>query len=105
LSQPKTTQGLDGFGWRWHAITIMTARMQITLDPAIQTRVRRKAESIGVPVAEYVRRVIAKDLGGEPPKADVSELFDLGASEQHTDIATGKKRMIAEAIAAKKSAS
>lgn len=81
----------------------MTSRMQITLDPAMQVKVRRRAERIGVPVAEYVRRVIAADLGGDPPKSDVTELFGLGRSPEPTDIAKNKEAMIAEAIAAGKS--
>lgn len=75
----------------------MPSRMQITLDPETQVKVRRRAESIGVPVAEYVRRVIAADLGGDPPKSDVAELFDLGRSAEPTDIAKNKQAMIAEA--------
>lgn len=80
----------------------MTSRMQITLDAAMQVKVRRRAERIGVPVAEYVRRVIAADLGEDPPRTDVAELFDIGRSTKPTDIARHKKAMIAEAIAAAK---
>lgn len=80
----------------------MSSRMQITLDSATQVKVRRRAESIGVPVAEYVRRVIAADLGGDPPRSDVAELFDLGRSAEPTDIANNKRAMIAGAIEAGK---
>ncbi len=80
----------------------MTSRMQITLDPEIQVKVRRRAKKIGVPVAEYVRRIIAADLGVDPPRASVSELFDLGRSAEMTDIAKDKSAMIADAIAAGK---
>ena len=80
----------------------MASRMQITLDAATQIKVRRRAESIGVPVAEYVRRVIAADLGDDPPRSDVAELFDLGRSAEPTDIAQNKRAMIADAIAAGK---
>ena len=76
--------------------------MQITLDPALQNKVRRRAASIGVPVAEYIRRVIAADLGERSLKSDISELFDLGRSDEPTDIATNKHTMIAEAIAGHK---
>ena len=80
----------------------MASRMQITLDPTTQVKVRRRAESIGVPVAEYVRRVIAADLGGDPPRIDVAQLFNLGRSAQPTDIAKDKHAMIAGAIEAGK---
>ncbi len=82
-----------------------TARMQITLDRGTQLKVRRKAERIGVPVAEYVRRVIAADLGGEPPKADIRELFGIASSASPTNIAKDKKAMIADAIAGSKTTS
>ena len=80
----------------------MTSRMQISLDAATQVKVRRRAESIGVPVAEYVRRVIAADLGGDQPRSDVAEIFDLGRSVEPTDIAQNKRAMIADAIEAGK---
>ena len=80
----------------------MTSRMQITLDPAMQVKVRRRAESIGVPIAEYVRRVIAADLGDEPPRSHVSEIFGLGESAEPTNIARDKNAMIAAAIATDK---
>jgi hypothetical protein len=80
----------------------MTSRMQITLDPAIRAKVRRRAESFGLPIAEYVRRIIAADLGDEPPRAHVSELFGLGEPAEPTHAARDKNAMIAEAIAAGK---
>jgi hypothetical protein len=41
-------------------------------------------------------------LGGEPPRASVSEIFGLGSSLEPTDIAKDKHKMIADAIAAAK---
>ena len=76
--------------------------MQITLDAATQIKVRRRAESIGIPVAEFVRRVIAADLGDGPSKSGVAELFDLGRSSEPTGIAATKRQMIAAAIEAGK---
>ncbi len=80
----------------------MTSRMQITLDPTTRAKIRRRAESVGVTVAEYVRRVIAADLGGEPSRSNVAELFDLDRSAESTDIAKDKRAMIAGAIEAGK---
>jgi hypothetical protein len=80
----------------------MMSRMQITLDPKLRNRVQKRAESLGVPIAEYVRQAIEKDLGGEPTRASVSELFDLGRSREPTDIAKDKHKMIGDAIAAAK---
>jgi len=54
----------------------MMARTQITLDPELHRRARERAAELGISLAEYIRRLVARDL--EPtPKADVSELFDL----------------------------
>jgi hypothetical protein len=76
--------------------------MQITLDSKLRNRVRRRAESLGVPIAEYVRSALEKDLGGEPPQASVSEIFDLGRSKEPTDVGKNKHRLIGDAIAATK---
>jgi hypothetical protein len=76
--------------------------MQITLDRRLRSRVQKRAERLGVPIAEYVRQAIEKDLGDEPARVPVSELFDLGRSKESTDIARDKHKMIADAIAAAK---
>ena len=77
----------------------MNARTQITLDPEMQRRAQRKAAELGISFAEYIRRLVAGDLG-EPKKAkpDISIMFDLGASGEPTDIARDKDKMIGEAV-------
>jgi hypothetical protein len=75
----------------------MMARTQITLDPEIQRRARRRASDLGLSLAEYVRRLVARDLGGPRPAAKPALLFDLGASGG-SDIARDKDAMIAEAF-------
>jgi hypothetical protein len=76
----------------------MMARSQITLDPEIQRRARQRASDLGVSLAEYVRRLVTRDLGGPPPTADPSVVFDLGTSSG-SDIRRKKSAMIAEALA------
>lgn len=76
----------------------MNARTQITLDPELQRRAHAKAAELGISFAEYVRRLVANDLGGPKPKADISLVFDLGASDEPTDIARDKDKMIGEAF-------
>lgn len=76
----------------------MNARTQITLDPEVQRRAQAKAAELGISFAEYVRRLVASDLGPHKRKADVSVLFDLGASEAPTDIGRDKDKLVAEAI-------
>lgn len=75
----------------------MMVRTQITLESEMQKRARRRASEIGVSLAEYVRRVVARDLNRTEAKADVTAIFDLGASAG-SDIAREKRSMIAEAF-------
>ena len=76
----------------------MMSRTQITLEPEAQRRARQRASDLGVSLAEYVRRLVARDLGGRPAAADPSAVFDLGASDG-SDIAANKDPMLAKAYA------
>jgi hypothetical protein len=76
----------------------MNARTQITMGPELQRRAQAKAAELGLSFAEYVRRLVAHDLGEPKRKADISLLFDLGASREPTDIARDKDKMIGEAV-------
>ena len=78
----------------------MMVRTQIALDSEDHRRAKRRAAEQGISLAEYVREVVHRDLGGEErPKADISEifgLFDSGGS----DVAKHKDRYIGEAVEA-----
>lgn len=76
----------------------MNARTQITMDPELQRRAQVKAGDLGISFAEYVRRVVANDLGTKKSKPDISIVFDLGASVESTDIARDKDKMLGEAV-------
>jgi hypothetical protein len=76
----------------------MMVRTQITLENELQRQARRRASDIGVSFAEYVRRLVARDLVRHEPKADLACIFDVGASSD-SDIANDKDSMIAEAFA------
>ena len=76
----------------------MNARTQITLDPETQRRAQTKAAELGISFAEYVRRLIATDLGEPQQKADVSIIFDLFDEGPPTDIPRDKDKMIGEAV-------
>jgi hypothetical protein len=76
----------------------MNARTQITMDPEMQRRAQAKAAELGISFAEYVRRLVAHDLGEPKPKADISIMFDLIDEGPPTDIARDKDKMIAEAV-------
>ena len=79
----------------------MMSRTQITLDPEIQRRARQRASDTGVSLAEYVRRLVARDLGHPQQAANAAAVFDLGASGG-SDIASHKDAMLAEAFGAKR---
>lgn len=76
----------------------MMARTQITLDAELQKLARRKAAELGISLAEYVRRLVARDIRGLEKKGDPSAAFDLGRSEA-ADIARHKDEMISLAVA------
>jgi hypothetical protein len=77
----------------------MNARTQITLDSEMQRQARRKAAELGISFAEYVRRLVARDLGSlRPRKADISILFDLIDEGPETNIARDKDKMIGDAV-------
>jgi hypothetical protein len=67
------------------------------MDPELQRRARKKAAELGVSFAEYVRRVVAQDLGEAKPQADVSIIFDLGASVEPTNVARDKDKLLGDA--------
>jgi hypothetical protein len=80
----------------------MRVRTQIAIDRDLLRRGRAKAASLGISLSEYVSRLVAADLGYRECKIDtgkpgISIVFDLGASDERTDVACGKDRMIGEA--------
>lgn len=78
---------------------IMMVRSQITLDRETQRRARERASHLGVSLAEYIRRLVARDLGEAPRTTDASVIFALGNSGGG-DIASHKDEMIGEAFSA-----
>jgi hypothetical protein len=78
----------------------MMSRTQVSLDPDLQRRARQRAAKLGVSFAEYVRRVVARDLGRQPVRGGVAAVFDLGASGG-ADVARDKDEMVAAAFASR----
>lgn len=68
------------------------------MDPEIQRRAQAKAAGLGISFAEYVRQLVANDLGEPKQKFDISILFDLVKDGPETDIARDKDKMIGEAL-------
>ena len=66
----------------------------------MRRRAHAKAAALGISFAEYVRRLVAQDLGDTETRGfaetgtepDISSIFDLGASPEPTDIARDKHK-------------
>ncbi len=75
----------------------MMSRTQITLESEMQRRARDRASQLGISFAEYVRRLVSRDLGEPAQRADPSAVFDLGSSSG-SDVARDKDAMLAAAV-------
>lgn len=75
----------------------MMARTQITLEHQIHRRARQRASELGVSLAEYVRRLVTRDLAGPQAEGDITCVFDLGSSGG-SNIAKNKGAMIGDAM-------
>ena len=64
----------------------------------MRRRAHAKAAELGISFAEYVRRLVAGDLGDRKPKAGISAIFNLVDEGPPTNIARDKHKMIADAV-------
>lgn len=76
----------------------MNIRTQITIDPELQRLAHAKAAELGISFAEYVRRLLAQDLGPSRRKVRIATVFDLVDEGPPTHIARDKDEMLAEAV-------
>jgi hypothetical protein len=85
----------------------MTESLEVDLDEALMTRAEARASELGVTPAEYINRLVRQNLDAHAHSAgipederpfDISEMFDLGASAEPTDIAKSKDKLIGEAV-------
>jgi hypothetical protein len=76
----------------------MNARTQISLDAETQRRAHAKAAELGISFAEYIRRLLADDLGRPRRKVSISAVFNLVDEGPATNIARDKDKMLAEAV-------
>jgi hypothetical protein len=79
----------------------MMARTQITLDPEQHRRARQRAAALGISLAEYVRRLVARDVAGTHRVVDASAVFDLGESSE-ADVSSHKDAYVAAAITSRR---
>ena len=74
-------------------------RTQIALESEQHAQVKSKAASLGISMAEYIRRLVDQDLRRGGTGADVSAVIGLGRSGG-SDIASEGRAAVEEAIAA-----
>lgn len=77
----------------------MTQRTQISLPADDHRRARARASDLGISLAEYVRRLVARDLSGGVAPAGADALFDLGSSGG-SDVAADKDAYLGAALEA-----
>ena len=75
-------------------------RTQIHLESEQHALIKRKAADLGVSMAEYIRRLVERDLNQTGSSSDISVIFGIGDSGG-SDIAVDRKGATAEAIAAR----
>lgn len=76
----------------------MMQRTQVTLAPEEHRNARRRANGLGISLAEYIRRLVRHDLERPAPAIDPSALFALGDSGG-SDVGAHKDEYLGEAIA------
>ena len=74
-------------------------RTQLSFEREMLHRARSRAAEMGISLAEYVRRLVAQDLGARPTSVGPDAVFNLGSSGG-SDVASDEDRMIAEAFSA-----
>jgi hypothetical protein len=78
----------------------MAQRTQISLPPEDHRRARARASELGISLAEYIRRLVARDLRGVREPAPVDALFGLGSSGDGADVSAHKDAYVGEAVEA-----
>ena len=101
IKPPKVPLEVDQAYACFYDGNIMKSRTQITLDPEMQQRARKRAGQLGISFAEYIRRLVSDDLSKPNHAVDPSIVFNLGNSGC-VDIAKHEDDMLGEAIVAEK---
>lgn len=72
-------------------------RTQISFEPELLRRAHRRAHDLGISLAEYVRRLVSRDLEGGAPERDPGSVFDLGSSGG-SDVSAEKDELIGDSF-------
>lgn len=79
----------------------MTVHVSIPLESEDLHRASEAARAQGVTVEDYLRLLVSNHLPALPPpgaKSDISILFDIFETDEPTDIARDKDKMVGEAV-------
>jgi hypothetical protein len=98
LSRPHLTHDDLFRAWNCANHAAMSVRIQTRINPEMRRRAQARAAELGISFAEYVRRLLAQDLGETKRKVDISIVFDLVDEGPRTNIARDKDKMIGEAV-------
>ena len=72
-------------------------RTQLSFEREMLQKARERAGQLGISLAEYVRRLVAEDLGGGIEPVGPTAVFDLGSSGG-SDVARDKDGMLGQAF-------
>lgn len=75
-------------------------RTQIAMEPEQHAQVKQKAAALGITMAEYIRRLVDRDLGTSTTSADVSAIIGIGRSGGSDIASEGTAVAVSEAVAA-----
>lgn len=75
----------------------MMVRMQISLPAEEHRRIKERAAQARISVAEYVRRLVSRDLGHPGERGSIEAVFDLGHGGESA-IADHKDDYVGEAF-------
>ncbi|HUG83770.1 MAG TPA: hypothetical protein VMM13_04350 [Euzebya sp.] len=79
----------------------MDIRMQVTIEEADHRRARERAASLGISLAEYIRRLVRRDLTDRDPSptSSLDDLFGIGDSGG-SDVAAQQDEYLGQALSA-----
>jgi hypothetical protein len=80
----------------------MVTRTQVSLEAEAHRRARSRASELGLSFAEYIRRLVDRDLGEPAAQTDVGGIFGLFDSGG-ADIAADKDQLVDDAFRAARS--
>ena len=73
-------------------------RTQIALPPEQHAEVKLKAAGLGISMAEYIRRLIDRDLNRPHPRGGIPSIIGICSSDGSDIAAEGKNKAVGRAV-------